>query len=163
MARHKQATAEAVQSTLTQEATPPVAEIIQSPASQQLEEQSKAEQPTRPLLADPFPVKTANIGGYRIHLQHSRQAGEMQISFGDGSKKDMPSDAVRDLIKSHKKQIETASGPAEVNLLHWNDHDRSWGMRIDRDAPATSRQKAEQVFNEVVELIAQERGAGQQR
>jgi len=36
-------------------------------------------------------------------------------------------------------------------------------MKIDFDKPATSRQKAEQVFADVVELVAQERGAGRAR
>ena len=50
-----------------------------------------------------------------------------------------------------------------MQLFHWNQDDRAWGMRIDRDRPATARQKAEQAFEDVVKLVAQERGVGQQR
>jgi len=88
----------------------------------------------------------------------------MQIRFGDGTEKDKPSDDIRDFVKSHKVEIETKTGEKkEVQLFHWNQDDRAWGMRIDRERSATARQKAEQVFADVVKLVAQERGAGLQR
>ncbi len=154
MAKRTSAAAEAVQPTRAEEAAPPL------PAA----EQPKSEPPQRALLADPFPIKTVNLDGYKVQLQHSRQANEMQIRFGDGTEKDKPSDEIRDFVKSHKVEIETKTGEKkEVQLFHWNKDDRAWGMRIDRDRPATARQKAEQMFEDVVKLVAQERGAGQQR
>ncbi len=99
----------------------------------------------------------------RVHFQHSRQAGEFQIRFGDGGKNDMPSDTVRDFIKSHKVEVETKDGEKkEVQLFHWNDNDRAWGMRIDRDNPETTRQTARRTFDDVIQLVAQERGVAQE-
>jgi len=73
----------------------------------------------------------------------------------------MPSEAIREFIKSHKVQASDGSG--EKSLFHWNENDRAWGMRIDRDDPATSRQTGKKVFDEVVDLVSQERGAGRER
>jgi len=162
MAKRNQAAAEAVQITPTQEAAPQALEIVQPPA-----EQPAAEQPQQQFRANPFPIRTTNLDGYKVVLQERRpdkQSWQMQIKFGEGSKDDMPSDAVRDLIKSHRLQVETKEGEKkEVQLFHWNDDDRAWGMRIDFKAPATSRQKAEEVYKEVVNLVAQERGVGRER
>jgi hypothetical protein len=156
MARRKQVAVEEVQ-TPTQEAVPQ-----QAQAATAVLELPEAE-PRRPLLADPFPFKTVKLGDAKVHFQHSRQAGEFQIRFGDGSRNDMPSDGVRAFIKSHIVQIETANGPAEASKFHWNENDRAWGMRIDHDDPETSRQIAKKVFDDVVALVAEERGAGRER
>jgi hypothetical protein len=78
----------------------------------------------------------------------------MQIKFGDGSLKDKPSDEIREFVKA-------PDGPDGVKF-HWKDEDRAWGTRIDPEAPATSRQKAEQVFKEVVKRVAEEKGVGRQ-
>ena len=154
MAKRTSTAAKAVQPAPAEEAAPPL------PAA----EQPKPGQPSQQFLADPFPIKTVNLDGYKVQLQHSRQSNEMQIRFGDGTEKDKPSDEIRDFVKSHKVEIETKAGEKkEVQLFHWNKDDRAWGMRIDREMPATSRQKAEQMFEDVVKLVAQERGAGQQR
>jgi hypothetical protein len=165
--RSKQAAAEAIQLNPTEQAPPRAAEISPDAA-----EPPKVEEPPRQFLADPFPFKTVNAGGTRVHFQHSRQAGEFQIRFGDGSKDDMPSDAVRDFIKSHKVEVETKDGEKkEVQLFHWNEHDRAWGMRIRVDPAATeeerisaredARQTAKKVFDDVVQFVAQERGGAQ--
>jgi hypothetical protein len=79
MPRRKKAV-EAVQPDPAIEADPTPAEIPQSQQGP-----LEAEAPVKPLLADPFPLKTVNLGGYKVHLQQSRQAGEMQIRFGDGT------------------------------------------------------------------------------
>jgi len=153
MAKRTSTAAKAVQPAPAEEAAPPL------PAA----EQPKPGQPSQQFLADPFPIKTVNLDGYKVQLQHSRQSNEMQIRFGDGTEKDKPSDEIRDFVKSHKVMAATKEGEKEVQLFHWNKDDRAWGMRIDRDRPATSRQKAEQAFEDVVKLVAQERGAGLQR
>jgi hypothetical protein len=166
MPRRKQtaaAAAELTPETLTppqlSEAVPPAPP--ESPKA--VSEQPRADQPNRALLADPFPFKTANVGGGKLHLQHSRQAGEMQIRFGDGSRQEMPSDTVREFIKSHKVKVETKDGEKEVQIFHWNDHDRAWGMRLDRENPETSKQTARKIFDEVVKFVAAERGAEPQQ
>jgi hypothetical protein len=136
-------------------ATPPPTE---APVTAQ--EQPAAEQPERKLLPDPFQLLTKNVGGVQMHFQHSRQAGEFQIRFGDGSEKDKPSDEVRAFIKSHKIEVETRAGEKkEVQLFHWNKGDAAWGMRIDGDDPETSRQTAKRVYDETVKLVAQEQKA----
>jgi len=144
MARRKQATAEAVQLTPVEEPTPQVAET----------NNSAPEQPPRKFTADPFPIKTVNLDGYKVQLQENRQSRQMQIKFGDGSLNDKPSDAVREFVKAPE-------GPDGIRF-HWKDEDRAWGTRVDPEAPATSRDKAKRVFNEVVKRVAEEKGIGRE-
>jgi hypothetical protein len=88
----------------------------------------------------------------------------MQIKFGSGAQEEMPSDHVRDYLKSHKLDVVTREGePKQVQLFKWNDKDRAWGMEIDFNNGSASREKALAVFNETVKLVAEERGAGQSR
>ena len=70
-----------------------------------------------------------------MQLQQNPQANQMEIKFGDRSKKDKPSDAVRHFIKSQKVTVKTEEGENEAQLFHWNRDDKAWGMRIDRDLP----------------------------
>jgi hypothetical protein len=166
MPRRKQAAAQSAQFTPETPASPQLPEAIppappESPSM--APEQPRADQPPKPLLADPFPFKTVNVGGGQLHLQHSRQSGEYQIRFGDGSRQQMPSGGTRDFIKSHKIKVETKDGEKEVQIFHWNDHDRAWGMRLDRENPETSKQAARNIFAEVVKFVAAERGAEPQQ
>jgi hypothetical protein len=180
--RVKQAAAEAVQFTPDTLTPPQLPEIVspQSPEAPQLgAQQAEADQPTRQWRANPFPIKTIDLGGYKVQLQESRpekeRSGtendparlqkkarwEMQIKFGSGAKDEMPSDAVRDFIKSHKLDVVTRDGEEkQVQLFQWNDKDRAWGMEIDYNQPKGSRDKAHRVFNDTVELVARERGVG---
>ena len=105
-------------------------------------------------MADPFPIKTVNLDGFKVQLQENRQSRQMQIKFGDGSLKDKPSDEIREFVKA-------PDGPDGIKF-HWKDEDRAWGTRINAEAPAASRQKAAQVFDEVVKRVAEERGVGRQ-
>jgi hypothetical protein len=183
--RSKQSAAEAVQLTPETLTPPQLAEIVSPPppeAPKLSSQQADADQPTRQWRANPFPLRTVNLGGYKVQLQESRPEKdrpstqnnpslpqkktrwEMQIKFGSGSKDDMPSDAVRDFIKSHKLDVVTRDGEEkQVQLFAWNDKDRAWGMEIDYNQPKASRDKAHRVFDEVVELVTQERGVGPQR
>lgn len=163
MAKRKQVVEEAAaEFTPTQEAPPQAAA-----AATAVLERPAGEPPARQFRADPFTLKTVNLEGYKVQLQESRKSDagwQMQIKFGSGSRDDMPSDAVLDFIKSQKLAVTTRAGEEkEVQMFHWNDNDRAWGMKIDYDAPATSREKAYRVFNEAVELAAEERGAGRER
>ena len=159
MAKRKPAAVEAIEPP-AQETAPPAAAT------------PPEEPPARQYRANPFPIKAINLSdGSKIQLQESRpdkethpgERWQMQIKFGDGGLEDKPSEAVIDFIKSHKIKVETREGPKEVNRFRWNDEDRAWGMAIDFDMPATSRRQAEKIFDQVVELTAQERGAGRSR
>jgi hypothetical protein len=177
MAKRSKSAAEAVQltpDTLTSpqlpDITPPQRpEIVEplAPESPQLgAEQPAAEQPARQWRANPFPINTVNLDGYKVQLQESRPAEkpwQMQIKFGDGSRQDMPSDAVREFIKSQRLKVTTKEGQEKEYQFHWNDVDRAWGITIASGANAATRDKAHRVFNEAVELVAQERGAGRER
>ena len=101
----------------------------------------------------PIPVKTVNLDGYKVQLQESRPEKssspsredhwEMQIKFGTGTRDEMPSDAVREYIKSQKLDVVNKAGEEkQVQLLRWNDRDRAWGMQIDYEQPRVSREKA---------------------
>jgi hypothetical protein len=188
--RAKQTTAEAVDpatSTLTAPQLPDVnppqrPEIVQpqSPESPRVgAEQEAVERPARQWRANPFPIDTVNLEGYKVQLQESRpekepagsevdaagpkrkQRWEMQIKFGSGTQEEMPSTEVREFIKSHKLDVTNREGEAkQVQLFKWNDKDRAWGMEIDYDNPRASRGKATEVFKDVVALVAQERGVG---
>jgi hypothetical protein len=162
MAKRKQVAVEEAQSAVIEEARPQA-----SAAATAVLEMPAEERPKREWRTDPFPIKTVNLDGYKVQLQESRHEGQpwqMQIKFGSGSRDDMPSGAVLDLIKSRKLAVTTRAGEEKVvPMFRWNDTDRAWGAKIDYEAPATSRQNAEAVFRDVVELVAQERGAGRGR
>ena len=51
----------------------------------------------------------------------------------------------------------------QVQLFKWNDKDRAWGMEIDYDHPNASSEKAFEVFNESVTMVADEGGGGRAR
>jgi hypothetical protein len=191
--RAKQATAAAVDDStdtvtapqLPDTAPPQRPELVQpqAPEPPQLAaEPSAAEQPARQWRANPYPVKTVNLDGYKVQLQESRPEKEptgaesdpakprkntrweMQIKFGSGSQDEMPSADVRDYIKSHKLDVTTREGKEmQVQLFKWNDENRAWGMEIDFNAPKGSREKAYEVFNEVVDMVAKERGVSRTR
>jgi hypothetical protein len=146
----------------TEATAPQRPEIVSS------QDRPKGEQRPRPLMPDPFPFKTVNLGGYKVHFQHSKQSGEFQIRFGDGIKDDMPPDSIRDFVKSHKVEVESKDGEKKtVQLFHWNDNDRAWGMRIpydreateeqNKEARETARQRAKNIFDEVVAEVAEDR------
>jgi len=76
----------------------------------------------------------------------------------------MPSNDVREFIKSRKLDVVTREGEEkQVQLFKWNDKDRAWGMEIDYNQPNASREKAFGVFNETVRMVADERGIGRAR
>jgi hypothetical protein len=177
MAKRKQVAAKEVEFTPTEEAATADAKPAlagegwpqETATATAVLERPTADKAPRPLLADPFTFKTVNSGGIKIHFQHSRQAGEFQIRFGEGTRDEMPSAAVRDFIKSHKIDVVTRDGEEkQVQLFHWNDTDRAWGTRIQIKPDATdeeriaaresARQTAKAVFDDVVKLVAEERG-----
>jgi hypothetical protein len=188
MAKRSKSAAEAVELTPAALTAPQLPDITppqrpelvqpQPPESPQL----GAQQPVRQWRANPFPVKTVNLGGFKVQLQESRPERapsgpendhsqpqkkgrwEMQIKFGSGALEDKPSTDVIEYITSHKLDVTTREGePKQVQLFKWNDEDRAWGMEIDYNNAGASREKAHAVFNETVKLVAAERGVGQSR
>jgi hypothetical protein len=160
MAKRKSAAVEAIE--------PPAQEALPPAATSALPE----EPPARQYRDNPYPIKTVNLSdGYKIRLQeyrpdkesHPNERWQMQIKFGGGGLEDRPSDAVIDFLKSHKIKVETREGPREINQFRWNDEHRAWGMAIDYDMPATSRRQAEKIFEQAVDLAAQERGVSRER
>jgi len=191
--RPKQASVEAVDlttGTLTAPQLPDITpprrpELVQPNADESPQlgaDQPAAEQPARQWRANPFLLKSVNLDAYKLQLQESRPekepAGsendpsqpkkkprwEMQIKFGSGAQEEMPSNDVPEFIKSHKLDVVTREGEEkQVQLFKWNDKDRAWGMEIDYNQPNASREKAFEVFNEAVRMVADERGVGKAR
>jgi hypothetical protein len=157
-----------------EEAAPPVAD-----ASAVVSEKPVTEAHARQWRDNPFPVETVNLGGYKIVLQESRpdkearkdkakpafdELWQMQIKFGSGGKDDIPPEKVLDYLKTLTKTVTTREGEEkEVRLFQWNRRDQAWGMAIEYEAARASRIKAEQIFDEVVKMMAEEHGVGRER
>jgi hypothetical protein len=172
MARRK-AAAEAIQTVTAEEpamqGTATATAVVEPPQD---------EPAARQWRTNPYPVKTVNLEGYRVQLQESRpdkesrvdpekpsrdERWQMQIKFGSGEKQDEPSAEVLDFIKSQTKTVTTREGQeTQVQLFHWNKRDQAWGTEIEYGNGAAAREKAREVFDGVVELVAKERGAGRQ-
>jgi hypothetical protein len=174
MARRKQATEAATQSDIQ------VIEEMAAGEGQETEfDPPVTVAPVRLWRENPYPLRTVNLGGTRLVLQESRPDKEsregkdkrahddfwqMQIKFGSGSKEDMPSEKVLDYLKSLRKTVTTKEGEEKnVQLFHWSARDRAWGMAIDYDAPRASRAIAEQVYDEVIDMLAREPGVARER
>ncbi len=173
MAQRK-ALAEALQTVPTEQTA-----MQESATATAVAERPQDEPAARQWRANPYPVKTVNVDGYKVQLQESRpdkesrvdqdkptrdERWQMQIKFGSGDKQDEPSPEVLDFIKSHTKTVTTKEGQeTQVQLFHWNKRDQAWGMEIEFGNGAAAREKAREVFDGVVELIREERGAGRER
>ena len=75
MARRKQAAAEAVQNTtdtLTSPQSPEVVPPLPPEPPQLASEQPTPDEPAPQFRANPFPIKSTNVDGYKIQLQESR-------------------------------------------------------------------------------------------
>jgi hypothetical protein len=172
MARRK-AAAEASQTVTTDE--PAIQETTTATA---VAAQPHDEPPARQWRANPYPIKTVNVDGYKVQLQESRpdkesrvdqdkpsrdERWQMQIKFGSGDKQDEPSAEVLDFIKSQRKTVTTREGQeTQVQLFHWNKRDQAWGTEIEFGKGGAAREMAREVFDAVVELVAKARGAGRQ-
>ncbi len=96
---------------------------------------------------DPFGIAKDNLAGVRLF--ESRQDRKMAIKFGDGSPEDKPSQAVIDKVKE--------AG------YRWNPTDRIWAHTVEGDSAIRTRIDAERLYQEVRQMIRQEKGieAGQ--
>ncbi len=99
-------------------------------------------QKQRGTIPDPFGVATDYLAG--VSLFESRQDRQMAIKFGDGSPDAKPSQAVINRMKE--------AG------YRWNPADRVWTHPIRPDSALSTRIEAEQLYQEVRQMIRQEKG-----
>ena len=134
-------------------AEPPAAELpvaqlapAEAPAAEpKADGQSFAErvgQKQRPAIPDPFGIATDHLAGVRLF--ESRQDRQMAIKFGDGSPDAKPSQAVINRIKE--------AG------YRWNPGDRVWAHPVRPDSAMSTRIEAEQLYQEVRQMIREEKG-----
>jgi hypothetical protein len=91
---------------------------------------------------DPFGIATDNLAGVRLF--ESKQDRQMAIKFGEGRPEDKPSQAVIDKMKE--------AG------FRWNPADRIWAHPVYADSAMTTRIDAERLYQEVRQMIRQEKG-----
>ena len=91
---------------------------------------------------DPFGIAKDNLAGVRLF--ESREDGQMAIKFGSGSPEDKPSQAVIDKMKE--------AG------YRWNMADRIWTYPVRPDSAMSTRIDAEKLYQEVRQMIRQEKG-----
>ena len=98
--------------------------------------------------ADPFGIAKDNLAGVRLF--ESKQDRQMAIKFGEGRPEDKPSQAVIDTMKE--------AG------FRWNPVDRIWAHPVTSDSAMRTRIEAERLYQEVRQMIRQEKGieAGQE-
>lgn len=99
-------------------------------------------QKQRPTTPDPFGIASDNLAGVRLF--ESRQDRQMAIKFGDGGPDSKPSQAVIDKMKEHG--------------YRWNPLDRIWAHPIRPDTAMSTRIEAEQLYQEVRQMIRDEKG-----
>lgn len=104
----------------------------------------KVGQKKREQLADPFGIAVDNVACVR--LLESRQDRQMAIKFGDGSAESKPSEAVIERMKE--------AG------FRWNPRDRIWAHPLRGNFDMTTRIEAEQLYQEVRQMIREEKGVG---
>jgi hypothetical protein len=91
---------------------------------------------------DPFGIAKDNLAGVRLF--ESRQDQQMAIKFGEGRPEDKPSQAVIDKVKE--------AG------YRWNPSHRIWTHPIRADSAMSTRIDAEKLYQEVRQMIRQEKG-----
>lgn len=99
-------------------------------------------QKPRATYPDPFGIATDHLAGVRLF--ESRQDRQMAIKFGDGSPEAKPSQAVINRVKE--------AG------YRWNPRDRVWTHPVGPDAAMSTRIDAEQLYQEVRQMIREEKG-----
>lgn len=91
---------------------------------------------------DPFGIGTDNLAGVRLF--ESKRDRQMAIKFGEGRPEDKPSQAVIDKLKE--------AG------YHWKPADRIWAHPVTSDSAVSTRIDAERLYQEVRQMIRQEKG-----
>jgi hypothetical protein len=124
-------------------AEPPAVEPPQAearPDSQGFAE--RVGQKKRAGVADPFGIAKDNLAGVRLF--ESKEDRQMAIKFGSGGPEDKPSQAVIDKMKE--------AG------YRWNMADRIWTYPVRPDSAMSTRIDAETLYQEVRQMIRQEKG-----
>src|SRR6266436_5350237 len=88
---------------------------------------------------DPFGIAKDNLAGVRLF--ESKQDRQVAIKFGDGSPEQKPSQAVIDRVKE--------AG------YRWDPRDRVWTHPVRPDSALSTRIEAEQLYQEVRQMIRQ--------
>jgi hypothetical protein len=101
-------------------------------------------QKQRPPIPDPFGIATDAVAGVRLF--ESKQDHQMAIKFGDGSPEDKPSQEVIDKMKE--------AG------FKWKPADRIWALPVRAESAVGARIDAEHLFQEVSQMIREEKGIG---
>ena len=91
---------------------------------------------------DPFGIATDYLAGVRLF--ESKQDRRMAIKFGEGRREDKPSQAVIDRMKE--------AG------YRWNPSDKIWTHPVRSDSAMGTRIEAERLYQEVCQMIRQEKG-----
>jgi len=91
---------------------------------------------------DPFGIAGDALAG--VTLFESRQDRQMALMFGEGRPEDKPSQAIIDKLKD--------AG------YRWNPADRIWAHPVVGDSARSTRIEAERLFQEVSQMIRQEKG-----
>jgi len=124
--------------TTTEITEPPAAEA--KPEGQSFAERVGQKKWVAP--ADPFGIATDNLAGVRLF--ESKRDRQMAIKFGEGRPEDKPSQEVIDKMKE--------AG------FRWNPADRIWAHPVRSDSAMTTRIDAERLYQEVRQMIRQEKG-----
>jgi len=95
--------------------------------------------------ADPFGIATDNLAGVRLF--ESKRDRQMAIKFGEGRLEDKPNQAVIDTLKE--------AG------FRWNPADKIWALPVRPDSAMTTRIEAERLYQEVRQMVRQEKGIGE--
>ena len=91
---------------------------------------------------DPFGIATDYAAGVR--LMESRQDRQVAIKFGEGRPEDKPSQEVIDKLKE--------AG------FRWNPQHKIWAHPVRSDSAVSTRIEAEKLYQEVRQMIRQEKG-----
>jgi len=102
-------------------------------------------QKQRPSIPDPFPIATDPVAG--VKLFESRQDKQMAIKFGDGGLEAKPSEAVLDVLREAGYK--------------WKNRDRIWAYPVEGDSALRTRIEAERLFQEIRQMIREEKGITQ--
>ena len=138
MSRKRTPDQESTETTTTVATEPPAAEAKQSFAE-------KVGQKNWVPAPDPFGIALDTVAGVRLF--ESKQDRQMAIKFGDGRPEDKPSQAVIDKMKE--------AG------FRWNPVDRIWAYPVRADSAMSARIDAEKLYQEVRQMIRQEKGIDQ--
>ena len=93
---------------------------------------------------DPYSIAADYVAG--VQLFESKRERQMAIKFGNGSPEDKPSQAVIDKVKE--------AG------FRWNSDDRVWSRPARSESAMSTRIEAERLYQEVRQMIRQEKGIG---